>query len=98
MKEYSQTEHDAGKMRHAGLNAEQSENGAVRLKQRPSASCKAPFRNFAVFGRFSAKKLVRSPKKGEKNDLKREVIFPGALSGTRTLGPLIKSQLLYQLS
>ena len=24
--------------------------------------------------------------------------IPGALSGTRTLGPLIKSQLLYQLS
>ena len=37
-----------------------------------------------------SKERKKTPKKG--------VIFLGALSGTRTLGPLIKSQLLYQLS
>ena len=41
--------------------------------------------------------LVR-PKYKEKRDAKMHLIFLGALSGTRTLGPLIKSQLLYQLS
>ena len=34
----------------------------------------------------------------EKRDAKMHLFFLGALSGTRTLGPLIKSQLLYQLS
>ena len=41
--------------------------------------------------------LVRSKYK-EKRDAKMHLFFLGALSGTRTLGPLIKSQLLYQLS
>ena len=41
--------------------------------------------------------LVR-PKYKAKRDAKMHLIFLGALSGTRTLGPLIKSQLLYQLS
>ena len=54
MKEYSQTEHDAGKMRQTGVNAEQSENGAVRLKQRVSAAFKVPLsehcRIWAIFG------------------------------------------------
>ena len=34
----------------------------------------------------------------EKEECKSIPLFLGALSGTRTLGPLIKSQLLYQLS
>ena len=41
--------------------------------------------------------LVQSKYK-EKRDARMHLIFLGALSGTRTLGPLIKSQLLYQLS
>ena len=41
--------------------------------------------------------LVRQ-KYQEKEECKSIPLFLGALSGTRTLGPLIKSQLLYQLS
>ena len=37
------------------------------------------------------------PKKNKKRDDFRR-LFPGTLSGARTLDPLIKSQLLYQLS
>ena len=40
--------------------------------------------------------LKAQPKK--KRNAKAFLFFLGALSGTRTLGPLIKSQLLYQLS
>ena len=40
--------------------------------------------------------LKAQPKK--KRNAEAFLIFLGALSGTRTLGPLIKSQLLYQLS
>ena len=42
--------------------------------------------------------VLLRPKYKEKRDAKMHLIFLGALSGTRTLGPLIKSQLLYQLS
>ena len=40
--------------------------------------------------------LKAQPKK--KRNAEAFLFFLGALSGTRTLGPLIKSQLLYQLS
>ncbi len=42
--------------------------------------------------------VLLRPKYKEKRDAKMHLISLGALSGTRTLGPLIKSQLLYQLS
>ena len=45
----------------------------------------------------SAIKSVQKAKDGKRFST-HSSLYSGALSGTRTLGPLIKSQLLYQLS
>ena len=48
--------------------------------------------------RFSEPLQGSRPCIANKKDTYKGVFFVGGRSGTRTLGPLIKSQLLYQLS
>ncbi len=53
---------------------------------------------FITIRLYSSNEKIATDGNKTKKTISNEMVFTGAPSGTRTLGPLIKSQLLYQLS
>ena len=83
-------------------------NGANRGSSSRKSSKKKEMRSFqgllrrcaprAIAAQWGEPRVLIPQKYKEKEECRSIPLFLGALSGTRTLGPLIKSQLLYQLS
>ena len=92
----------------AGLLVPLLRNGANRGFFSHKSSKKKEMRSFqgllrrcaprAIAAQWGEPRVLIPQKYKEKEECRSIPLFLGALSGTRTLGPLIKSQLLYQLS